>query len=640
MKALARLLRSLIRDSAALSQAVKRGTARRALAVARENSGALSLFLGAIVVSSGISIADPLIYREIIDRGILENHVPVIIGFALLSAGLAILHGALGLAQVYLAARIDSNVIVKLRVRLFEHVQRMPLAFFSRVHTGALVNRLVGDATAARSAFTEILSAIMGNLVTIALTIGTMFALSWRITLGTLVLVPFFILPGLYYGRRIQSIMRETFDASAAMTSLMIERFNIAGAILSRLFGCPTEDARVFEASTRRLSRANVSGAIYGQLFASVLVLTASLATALAYGWGGVLAARHVIDLGTVVALIALFARLYAPLMGLSSMQVGVMTALVAFERIFEVLDLVPTIQEKVGAVSISPGATRVSFEHVSFRYPSPAEISVGSLEPVTPSERETPHAVLDDITFDVDPGQLVALVGPSGAGKSTITHLIPRLYDVQRGVVRLNGIDVRDATFASLRERIGIVTQEAHLFHDTIRANLIYAKPDASEGEIRDALRDVQLLEIIDSLPQGLDTMVGEDGHTLSGGQKQRVALARLLLKSPDVVILDEATAHLDANSEAGLQQVLSRALTGRSVIVIAHRLSTVLRADQILVVQDGRIVQRGTHEQLIAAPGLYSELYRNQFFASTDRTELTSLEENSVVASGAIAI
>jgi ATP-binding cassette subfamily B protein len=617
MRAWAGPLSSFGQDSKVLGRKIKPGTARRALAFAAPHAGLLLLFLAIVVANAGIGIANPLIYREIINEGILKDNVPLIVRLALLIAGLGVLDAALGLSQTYLATRISSAVVVSLRAKLFEHVQCMPMAFFSRTQTGALVNRLMSDATGARTAFTDILSNVAGNAVTVALISAAMIALSWRITLVVLILLPLFVLPARYWGRRIQAVTRELYDMGATMSSLMVERFNVAGALLGKLFGRPAEDARTFETKARELSQSGIKAALYGRMFGTMLLLMASFATALAYGWGGVLAARHALDLGTVVALVSLLARLYAPLMGLSNVQVTIMTALVSFERVFEILDLTPMIQEKVGAVSIPAGPMRVSFEHVAFRYPSAAEVSLASLESIAVPDKRPSRTVLHDIDFSIEPGQLVALVGPSGSGKTTLSHLIPRLYDVRDGAVRINGIDVRELTLESLRQRVGMVTQDAHLFHDTIRANLTYARPDATEEQMTQALRDAQILDVVSSLPEGLDTMVGERGYRFSGGEKQRLAIARLLLKSPDLVVLDEATAHLDSSSEAAVQQALERALTGRTAIVIAHRLSTVLKADQILVVQDGRIVQRGTHHELAATTGLYAQLYERQFAA-----------------------
>ncbi|HTQ37137.1 MAG TPA: ABC transporter ATP-binding protein [Steroidobacteraceae bacterium] len=609
-------MRRMNLDPAALNRPVKPGTARRALGYARPFVPTLLLFLVVVIANAAITVANPLISRHIVNDGIQKGNVALIVHLALLVAVVGIVDAALGLMQTWMAAKIGAEVVLSLRRKLFVHVQQMPIAFFGRIQTGALVNRLVSDAMGARSAFTDVLSTVVGNTITVLAIIGTMFALSWRITVVALVLVPLFMLPARLWSRRIQAITREGYEAGAAMSSVMVERFNVAGATLSRLFGRPQEDARAFEARAQQLTNVGIKGAIYGRMFGTMLLLMATTATAVCYGWGGVLAARKVLDLGTVVAFVALLGRMYFPLMGLSNLQVSIMTALVSFERIFEVLDLAPMITEKPDAVAVPPGPLRVQFEHVSFRYPTAAEVSLASLESIAVPERKTaPRTVLQDIDFTVEPGRLVALVGPSGAGKSTLTMLIPRLYDVQAGRVRLNGVDVRDAQLASVQQRIGVVTQEAHLFHDTLRANLQYARPGATDAQIREALRDAQILETVDALPNGLDTMVGERGYRFSGGEKQRLAIARLLLKAPDLVVLDEATAHLDSNSEAAVQAALERALAGRTAIVIAHRLSTVLRADLILVVQEGRIVERGTHAELVAAGGLYAQLYQRQF-------------------------
>ncbi len=587
--------RSFGQDSSVLKQKVKPGTAKRTLRFAVPYARLLALFLLVVVVDATIGIANPLIYRQIINNGILKGNSTLIIHLAALVAALGLFDGALGLAQTYLSSKIGAGIVLSLRTKLFEHIQLMPLAFFTRTQTGSLVSRLNTDVGGARTAFTDILSNVVGNLITVLLILGAMFVLSWRITLAALILLPVFVLPARFWGRKLQAITRESYDLTAAMNNLMVERFNVAGALLAKLFGRPLTDASSFEEKAARVSDIGVKQALYGRMFFTALVVVATCASALAYGWGGVLAVRHLLDVGTVVALVSYLARLYAPLLGLSNVQVSIMTALVSFERVFEVLDLPPMIREKPDAVPIPPGPARISFDHVSFRYPSAAEVSLASLESIAVPDKRPQKTVLQDITFEVEPGQLVALVGPSGAGKTTITHLVPRLYDVQNGAIRINGLDVRDAKLDSLCERIGVVTQDAHLFHDTIRANLLYARPDATDEQIRSALRDAQILPLVDSLPDKLDTMVGERGYRFSGGEKQRIAIARLLLKAPDIVILDEATAHLDSESEAAIQRALDTALAGRTSIVIAHRLSTILKADQILVVQDGTIVQRG---------------------------------------------
>jgi ATP-binding cassette, subfamily B, bacterial len=601
-------------DASVLNKKVKPGTARRTLAFAAPYSGLLALFLLVVILGATVGIASPLIFREIINDGILKGNSSLIIQLALLIAVLGVLDVAMGMLQTYLSATIGSRIVLSLRAKLFLHIQRMPLAFFTRTQTGALVSRLNTDVQGARTAFTDLLSNGIGNLISVTLIMSAMFVLSWRIALAALILLPLFVLPARFWGRKLQAITRETFDLVAAMNSLMVERFNVAGALLAKLFGNLQQEGAMFEAKAVRVSAISVKQALYGRLFVTVLLLMATFATALAYGWGGILVVRHQLDLGTVVALVSYLTRLYAPLLGLSNIQVSLMTALVSFERVFEVLDLPSMLREKTGALPIPAGPAGVSFEQVSFRYPSASEVSLASLESIAVPDKRPPATVLNDVDFVVEPGQLVALVGPSGGGKTTITHLIPRLYDVQSGAIRIAGIDVRDVTLDSLQQRIGLVTQEAHLFHDTIRANLLYARPDATDVQMREALEAAQILALVDSLPDGLDTLVGERGYRFSGGEKQRIAIARLLLKAPDIVILDEATAHLDSESEAAIQRALEAALAGRTSIVIAHRLSTILRADQILVVQSGRIVQRGTHTELLNMQGLYAELYQRQ--------------------------
>jgi ATP-binding cassette subfamily B protein len=612
-------LASFGQDSSVLKKRVKSGTAKRTIAFAALYAWLLALFLLVVIASASISIANPLIYRYIINDGILKGNAALIVRLAVLVAVLGLLDGVLGMAQGYLSARIGASVVLSLRTKLFEHIQEMPLAFFTRTQTGALVSRLNNDVGGARTAFTDILSNVVGNVITVALVLGAMFLLSWRITLAALVLVPLFVFPARFWGRKLQTIARESYDLTASMNNLMVERFNVAGALLAKLFGRQQDESKTFEAKAERVSDIGVTQAVYGRLFLTALLLMASFATALAYGWGGVLAVRHVLDVGTVVALVSYLTRLYVPLLGLSNIQVSVMTALVSFERVFEVLDLPPMIQEKSDAVAIPVGPATISFDGVSFRYPAASEVSLASLESIAVPDKTPEKTVLNEITFTAKPGELVALVGPSGAGKTTITYLVPRLYDVKSGSIKIDGIDVRDTKLDSLHKRIGVVTQDAHLFHDTIRANLLYAKPDATDGQITEALRAAQILRLVESLPQGLDTLVGERGYRFSGGEKQRLAIARLLLKAPDIVILGEATAHLDSESEAAIQQALESALTGRTSIVIAHRLSTILKANQILVVLDGSIVQRGTHSELMDQQGIYAELYQRQLAVPT---------------------
>jgi ATP-binding cassette, subfamily B, bacterial len=606
--------RSFGHDASVIKQKVKPGTATRMLRFAGPYAGLLSLFLLVVIFDATVGILNPLLYRQIINNGILKGNALLIVHLAILVGILGIFNGALGVVQTWLSSKIGAGIVLSLRMRLFEHIQQMPLAFFTRTQTGALVSRLNNDVGGARTAFTDILSNVVGNFITVVLILGAMFFLSWRITLGALVLLPLFVFPARFWGRKLQAITRESYDLTATMNNLMVERFNVAGALLAKLFGRLRDESATFSEKAARVSDIGVKQALYGRLFFTALMVTATCASALAYGWGGVLAVHRTLDVGTVVALVSYLARLYTPLLGLSNVQVSIMTALVSFERVFEVLDLDPMIQEKPDAVAIPSGPVRIAFDRVSFRYPAPHEVSLASLESIAVPEKRTEKTVLEDISFEVAPGQLVALVGPSGAGKTTITHLVPRLYDVRSGAIQLNGVDVRDATLDSLHARIGVVTQDAHLFHETIRANLLYARPGATDEQIRDALSDAQIIDLVESLPDKLDTMVGERGYRFSGGEKQRIAIARLLLKAPDIVILDEATAHLDSESEAALQRALETALSGRTSIVIAHRLSTILRADQILVVQNGTIVERGTHAGLLEQRGLYADLYQRQ--------------------------
>ena len=608
-------MRSFRQDASVLNQKVKPGTARRMLRFAIPYAGILALFLVVVILDAAIGIANPLIYRVIINDGILRGNAPLIIRLAILIGILGVFDSAFGLAQSYLSAQTGARIVLSLRTKLFDHIQQMPLAFFTRARTGALVSRLNSDVSGAQSAFTDMLSNVVGNLVTVVLVLGAMFALCWQIALAALILLPLFILPARIWGRKLQQITRESYDLTAAMNSLMIERFNVAGAQLAKLFGRRQDENKAFEAKAARVSAISVKRWIFSRLFFTALMLTAVFATALAYGWGGVLAVRHQLDVGTVVAFVSYLARLYGPLAGLSNIQVSIMTALVSFERVFEVLDLRPMIQEKPNAISIPDGPARISFDHVSFRYPTASEVSLASLEDVAIPNQTPGKTVLYDITFGAEPGQLVALVGPSGAGKTTITHLVARLYDVERGSVAINGIDVRDAKLDELHQHIGVVTQDAHLFHDTIRANLLYAKPAATDEELNEALRAAQILPLVASLPEGLDTLVGERGYRFSGGEKQRLAMARLLLKAPKIVILDEATAHLDSESETAIQRALEIALCGRTSIVIAHRLSTILKADQILASREEVIVERGTHTELLQRRGFYAELHRLQF-------------------------
>jgi ABC-type multidrug transport system, ATPase and permease components len=610
-----RIVRSFRRDTSVTSQQLSPGIVRRIMQFAAPHRRMLVIFLGLIVLDALASAASPLIYRAIIDDGVIPANNAVIIELALVLAGLAVADASLSLGQRWISARVGEGLIYDMRTKVFAHIQQMPLAFFTRTQTGALVSRLNNDVLDAQQAFTDTFSSVLGNIIGVGITITAMAFLSWQITVLALALLPLLVLPARWVGRRIQAVTRESYNLNATMTSTMVERFNVSGALLVKLFSRPEREVRGFNEKAGRVRDIGITQAMYTRVFRVSLLFMAGIATALAYGWGGLLAASGALNVGTVVALTAYLARLYGPLTALSNVQVDVMTALVSFDRIFEVLDLKPMLAEKADAVPIPGGPASIEFEHVDFSYPTAEEVSLASLEAIAAPIQAPSQQVLFDVSFSVAPGQLVALVGPSGAGKTTISHLVPRLYDVRSGRVLVNGIDVRDATLASLHATVGMVTQDAHLFHDTIRANLLFAKPDASSDEMLESLRAAQILPLIESLPDGLDTVVGDRGYRLSGGEKQRLAIARLLLKAPTVVVLDEATAHLDSESEQAVQLALATALRGRTSIVIAHRLSTVRAADLILVVAGGHIVERGPHATLLAANGLYADLYRTQF-------------------------
>lgn len=607
---------SMTRDRNVSTRQLNRVLVRRILGYASRYRGTIILFLITLVLVSLLSVAQPLLVPRLVDDGISQGNASVVTQTALLMGLLAIVDAALGLVARWFSSKIGEGLIFDLRTQVYDHVQRQSIAFFTRAQTGALISRLNNDVIGAQRAFTSTIGGVLGNLISATIVLVAMFALSWQVTVVSLVLVPVFLLPARWMGRRLQGLTREQMTLNSDMSNQMTERFNVAGALLVTLFGRPDAEATDFSSKAARVRDIGVRMAMANRWFFTALALVGSLATAIVYGLGGNLVVSGALTIGTLLALVGLLAQLYGPLTALSNVRVDVMTALVSFERVFEVLDLTPMVAERADARPLPSGGLDLRFDDVSFRYPLPSEVSLASLESVA---RDLPEAELGDVlshvSFDVPAGTLTALVGPSGAGKTTITGLVTRLYDPTEGAVRLGGVDVRDVTLASLRDSVGVVTQDAHLFHDTIRANLLYARPEATEEQLREACAGAHILSLIDQLPEGFDTVVGDRGHRLSGGEKQRIALARLLLKAPRVVVLDEATAHLDSESEAAVQSALDEALVGRTSIVIAHRLSTIQRADQIIVLDRGRVVQRGTHAELVATEGLYADLHRTQF-------------------------
>ncbi|WP_083750645.1 ABC transporter ATP-binding protein [Kribbella sp. ALI-6-A] len=605
-------------DASVVNQKLAKGTVKRIVRFAKPFRKHISIFLVLVVVSAVLVIASPLLFKKIVDDGISKGNSGLVTGLALLVALLALVEAGLGLVQRWYSAQIGEGLIFALRTKVFAHVQKMPVAFFTRTQTGALVSRLNTDVIGAQQAFTSTLSGVVSNIISLILVIGAMLLLSWQLTLVAILLLPVFLVPARILGRRLAALTREQMQLNADMSTAMTERFSVGGALLVTLFGRPSAENAEFGERAGRVRDLGIRTAMLGRVFFTALTLVASLATALVYGVGGNLAVRDSLTVGTLLALVALLGRLYGPLTALSNVRVDVMTALVSFERVFEVLDLEPMIQNRPDAKPLPPDVASVQFDQVEFAYPTAEQVSLASLESVAVLDKRASSQVLHDVSFSVEPGQMVALVGPSGAGKTTITNLVARLYDVSGGSVRVGGHDVREVTLESLHDAIGYVTQDAHMFHDTIRANLIYAKPDATEDEMIEALQSAQVWDLVSSLPDGLETVVGDRGHRLSGGERQRLAIARLLLKAPHIVVLDEATAHLDSESEVAVQRALDTALEGRTSLVIAHRLSTVRNADQILVVDQGTIVERGTHEELLALNGEYADLYRTQFAES----------------------
>lgn len=617
------MIRAVGPDPSVTKQKIKPGTAKRILPYTRPYRVSISLLLLMTVLNAAIVVATPILFKYLIDNGIAQHDSDVVVGIAVAVGGLAVLGALLGFGEAWYSARVSEGLVYELRTEVFDHVQRQPLAFFTRAQTGALVSRLNADVVGAQQALTSLLSTVVSAALTLLFVLVTMFYLSWVITVISLVVLPFFILPGKVVGRRLQRLTRSQMERNAEMGALMNERFNVTGALLAKLYGRPSREMRQFTGLAGKVRDLGVVTAVHGKLLFLSMVLLSALATAVVYGVGGHLVIDGAFEIGTLVALATLLTRLFGPINQLSSAQANVVTALVSFDRLFEILDLKPLIAEKPDATALPRDgrAPDIVFDGVSFSYPAAADVSLASLESIAmpQPERTRNERTLRDLSFRLPAGKLTALVGPSGAGKTTITHLVPRLYDPVEGTVRINGHDLRDLTLESLYDTIGVVTQDAYLFHATIGDNLRYARPEATEQEMIDACKAAQIWGLIESLPHRFDTVVGDRGYRLSGGEKQRIAMARLLLKAPPVVVLDEATAHLDSESEAALQRALETALAGRTSLVIAHRLSTIRDADQILVIDDGRVQESGTHEELLALDGLYAELYRTQFAGHT---------------------
>lgn len=616
-----RTVRGLARDRSVTRRRVATGTWRRVAGYARPYRGRIAFFLALTVVTASLVVVPPLLLREIVDEGIAEGDRRLVVLLALAALGVAVVQALVSLVTRWFSATIGEGLIYDLRTQVFAHVQRQPVAFFTRTQTGALVTRLNSDVIGAQQAFTNVLSGVVSNAVAVTVTLATMIALSWQITLAALALTPLFYFPARWVGTRLQVLTRESFALNGQLGNRMTERFTVSGALLVRLMGRPEVEQGEYASRAGRVRDIGIRISMVNRVLLVALTLLAAVATALTYGIGGLLTIEGTLTVGTLLALSTLLAGLFGPLTALSNARVDVMTAVVSFERVFEVLDLDPLVAEPAAGRCLPAGPLEVRFEDVTFRYPGRDDISLPSLEEVLVEERASDEDVLHGVTFTAPAGATVALVGPSGAGKTTITALVSRLYDPRQGRVLLGGVDVRELSFAALRDGVGVVTQDAHLFHDTLRANLLYAAPGADDAAMRRALADAAVLDLVDSLPDGLDTVVGDRGYRLSGGEKQRVAIARLLLRDPGVVVLDEATAHLDSESERRVQEALERTLHGRTALVVAHRLSTVRRATVVVVVAAGRIVETGTHDDLVASGGLYASLYRTQFGLTDDR-------------------
>ena len=606
--------RTMTADPSVTEQKLKAGTVNRIFGFAQPYRLYLSIFLFTVVIDAFFIVATPLLLRRLIDDGVIPKNGELITQLAIIVGLLAVADALMSIIGRWFSARIGEGLIYDLRSQVFAHVQKQSIAFFTRTQTGSLISRINSDVIGAQQAFTSSLSGVLSNVVSLILVTAAMLFLSWQITVVSLVLLPVFLIPTKWVGRKLQTLTRESFTLNAAMSSTMTERFNVSGAMLVALYGQAQAENDFFRSRARKVADIGISMAMLNRIFFIALTSVAAVATAFAYGIGGHLALNETVTVGTLLAITALLARLYGPLTALSNVRIDVMTALVSFERVFEVLDLEPMVTNKAGAQSLTKSVPSIEFKDVHFSYPRPDQISLASLESAAKEEHIASGEILKGISFTVAAGSLTAIVGPSGAGKTTISALVPRLYDVTSGSICVDALDIRELTLESLRANIGVVTQDAHLFHESIAQNLRYAKHDATEAEMEEACRAAQIWQLIESLPNRFETLVGERGHRLSGGEKQRLAIARLLLKSPSVVILDEATAHLDSENEALVQQALKSALKGRTSIVIAHRLSTVKDADQIIVLENGIIVERGKHEELFNAGGLYSELYTRQ--------------------------
>lgn len=608
-------------DQSVKHQKLKAGTLKRIFSFALPYRKFLSIFIFTVIIDAILVVATPLLLRSLVDEGVIPGRPDVVTRYALIVAALAIADAGFSMLGRWFSSRIGEGLIYDLRSQVFEHVQKQSIAFFTRTQTGSLISRINSDVIGAQQAFTSTLSGIVSNSLTLLLVVIAMLTLSWQITLVSLVLLPVFIIPTKWIGRKLAIYTRQSFDLNAEMSSTMTERFNVSGALLVSLYGERIAEGSNFRSKARRVADMGIKIAMLNRIFFIAMTSVAAIATSFAYGIGGHLAINKEITIGTLLAITALLARLYGPLTSLSNIRVDVMSALVSFERVFEVLDLKPMVTDPANPISIPKTMPIIEFSKVSFTYPKADEISIASLEGASVAETVDSEAVLDGVSFTCEPGTLTALVGPSGAGKSTISGLLPRLYDVTEGSISINGVDIRDTTILELRSLIGIVTQDSHMLHESIAENLRYAKVDATDNEMWAACDAAQIGEFIRTLPNGLDTVVGERGHRLSGGEKQRLAIARLLLKQPQIVVLDEATAHLDSENEALVQNALATALAGRTSIVIAHRLSTVVHADQILVLEDGRIVESGKHDELVAKGGLYFDLYQRQSLGFTEQ-------------------